>query len=58
LISETHAPDEAYEELRKHFSEAEAVNLTVLIGTINAWNRLAIAFRAVPPAKARAATAA
>jgi hypothetical protein len=34
------------------------VNLTILIGTINAWNRLAISFRAVPPAKARAATAA
>ncbi len=58
LISETHAPDDAYEELRNHFSEAEAVNLTILIGTINAWNRLAISFRAVPPAKARAATAA
>jgi len=58
LISETHAPDDAYDELRKHFSEAEAVNLTMLIGTINAWNRLAIAFRAVPPVKAKAATAA
>ena len=58
LISETHAPDDAYEELRKHFSEAEAVNLTMLIGTINAWNRLAIAFRAVPPVKAKAAMAA
>jgi AhpD family alkylhydroperoxidase len=58
LISETHAPDDAYEELRKHFSEAEAVNLSILIGTINAWNRLAIAFRAVPPVKAKATTAA
>src|SRR5581483_5328683 len=54
LIAETHAPDAAYEELRKHFSEAEAANLTVLIGTINAWNRLAISFRAVPPVKAKA----
>ncbi len=58
LIAETHAPDDSYQELRKHFSEAEAVNLTVLIGTINAWNRLAISFRAVPPVKAKAATAA
>jgi hypothetical protein len=58
LIFETHAPDDAYEELRKHFSEVEAVNLTILIGTINAWNRLAISFRAAPPAKAKAATAA
>jgi AhpD family alkylhydroperoxidase len=58
LISETHAPDDAYDEVRKHFSEAETVNLTMLIATINAWNRLAISFRAVPPARAKAATAA
>ncbi len=58
LISETHAPDDAYEELRRHFSEAETANLTILIGTINAWNRLAISFRAVPPVKAKPATAA
>jgi AhpD family alkylhydroperoxidase len=55
LISETHAPDDAYNEVRAHFSEAETVNLTVLIGTINSWNRLAIAFRAVPPVRAKAA---
>jgi hypothetical protein len=30
----------------------------MLIGTINMWNRLAIAFRAEPPAKAKTATAA
>ena len=58
LISETRAPDEAYNEVRAHFSDAETVNLTMLIATINAWNRLAIAFRSVPPIKARAATAA
>ena len=57
LISETHAPDDAYDEVRKHFSEAETVNLTMLIGAINAWNRLAIAFRAVHPVKAKAAVA-
>ena len=48
LISETHAPDEVYEEARKHFSEVEMVNLTMAIVTINGWNRLAIGFRAVP----------
>jgi AhpD family alkylhydroperoxidase len=57
LISETHAPNDIYDEVRKHFSETETVNLTMLIGTINMWNRLAIAFRAVPPVKAKAATA-
>ncbi|WP_050629891.1 carboxymuconolactone decarboxylase family protein [Bradyrhizobium viridifuturi] len=58
LISETHAPDDVYDELCQHFSDAEAANLTILIGTINAWNRLAIAFRAIPPSRARAASAA
>lgn len=58
LISETHAPDHLYTEVRKHFSEAETVNLTMLIAAINAWNRLAISFRAVPPVKAKAGTAA
>ena len=57
LISETHAPDDLYEEVRRHFSEAETVNLTMLIATINAWNRLAISFRAVPQVKARVAAA-
>ena len=55
LIAETHAPDNLYEDVRAHFSEAETVNLTMLIGAINAWTRLAIAFRAVHPVKAKAA---
>ena len=58
LIADTHAPDDVYQEVRKHFSDAETVNLTMLIATINAWNRLAISFRAVPPVKAKAASAA
>jgi AhpD family alkylhydroperoxidase len=58
LISETHAPDDVYEQVRAQFSEAETVNLTMLIATINAWNRLAISFRSVPPVKAKAVTAA
>jgi len=47
-ISASHAPDEAYDELQKHFSEAEIVDLVYLISTINAWNRIAISLRAVP----------
>jgi len=48
LVSQTHVPDPVYEEVRKHFSEKEIVDLTFLVSTINAWNRLAIALRAVP----------
>jgi alkylhydroperoxidase family enzyme len=55
LISETHAPDDLYEEVRKHFSEQETVTLTMLIGMINLWNRLAISMRSVHPVKKSAA---
>ena len=57
LIAETRAPDDAYEQVRAQFSDADTVNLTALIGAINAWNRLAIAFRAVHPVKVKASVA-
>ena len=47
-IGDTHAPDDEYELLRKHFTEKELVDLTIAIIAINGWNRLAITFRAVP----------
>lgn len=49
LISQTHAPDEDYEEVLEHFSAEEMVKLTLLIGTINTWNRIAIGFRSPHP---------
>jgi AhpD family alkylhydroperoxidase len=49
LIAETHAPDEIYEEVRRNFSEEETVKLTLLIGAINSWNRIAIGFRSIHP---------
>lgn len=45
LISQTHAPDSIYGEVNAQFSDAELANLTLLIGTINTWNRVAIGFR-------------
>jgi AhpD family alkylhydroperoxidase len=48
LVAQTHVPDSVYEEARRHFDESELVRLTVLVGAINAWNRLSISFRAVP----------
>jgi AhpD family alkylhydroperoxidase len=41
-IQDGHAPDAVYDEVRAHFSEAETVNLTLVITTINAWNRIEI----------------
>jgi AhpD family alkylhydroperoxidase len=46
LISQTHAPDDVFEEVRGQFSEREIVDLTLAIVAINGWNRLAIGFRA------------
>lgn len=51
LISQTHAPDADWAALKAQFSEEEIVKLSLLIATINAWNRLAIGFRAVPTGK-------
>ena len=41
--------DEAYDAVRRHFSESEVVFLSTAIATINAWNRLGAAFRFAPP---------
>jgi alkylhydroperoxidase family enzyme len=51
LVSQTHVPDEVYDETRRQFSEEELVKLTVAVATINAWNRIAISFRSVHPVK-------
>jgi AhpD family alkylhydroperoxidase len=48
LVADGHVPDDVFEEARKQFSELELVQLTMQIVTINAWNRLAISFRAQP----------
>jgi alkylhydroperoxidase family enzyme len=44
-IQAGHAPDEIYQEVRREFSEAELVRLTLAITQINTWNRISIAFR-------------
>ncbi len=47
-VSETNAPDALYDALAAHFSEAEIVDLTLIISLMNAWNRLAVSFRHLP----------
>jgi AhpD family alkylhydroperoxidase len=49
LLAQTGAPDADYEGLKPHFSEVEIVNLTLLIGLINSWNRMAVGLRAQHP---------
>jgi len=56
-LPETGAPDADYDALPAHFSEAEIVQLTLLIGTINTWNRIAVGFRMGHPNDRRRAPA-
>ncbi|WP_374496832.1 carboxymuconolactone decarboxylase family protein [Vogesella indigofera] len=48
LVADSHVPDEVWEKTRQQFEEAELVDLTLLVTTINTWNRFAIAFRKLP----------
>jgi AhpD family alkylhydroperoxidase len=49
LAAQTGIPDGAYEVVRTAFSEAETAQLTVAIGTINIWNRIAVSSRMQHP---------
>jgi AhpD family alkylhydroperoxidase len=49
--------DDVMAGLLAHFTAAEAMFLTVAIGTINQWNRIAIALRFPPPLQPRASGA-
>jgi AhpD family alkylhydroperoxidase len=49
LIADTHAPDDVYANVSKHFQGKELVDLTLVIINMNAWNRLSVGFhKAVP----------
>jgi AhpD family alkylhydroperoxidase len=52
LIAQTRAPDSVYHAVRGQFDDKELVDLTVLIGMINLWNRLAISLRYQHPVAA------
>jgi len=49
-VSETHAPDDVFELVRAQFDDKQLAELTWAIAAINAWNRMAIGFRAQPGA--------
>ncbi|MCA1374200.1 MULTISPECIES: carboxymuconolactone decarboxylase family protein [Bradyrhizobium] len=51
-VAETGVPDEAYQAARAVFEERELVDLTIAISLMNAYNRMAISFRAMPAAAA------
>ncbi len=53
-VAETHVPDADYAAAAAEFSDKELADLVYAIGLMNAFNRLAITFRAIPAAVAKA----
>lgn len=49
-VAETGVPDAAYQAARAVFDERELVDLTIAIGLMNTYNRMAISFRNTPQA--------
>lgn len=50
LIAGHHVPDDVYENVRQHFDEHETAQLIMAIATINAWNRIGVTTKMMPPA--------
>lgn len=48
-LETTNAPDADYQMLADAFDDRERVELTLIITTINAWNRFAVGFRSQHP---------
>ena len=48
LVASNHVPDAVWEAVKPHFTDEELFDLSMLIATINSWNRFAIAFRKMP----------
>lgn len=55
-VAQTGVPDAEFAAARQIFDEKELADLTVAIGLMNAYNRLAISFRRVPQAVLTAKT--
>ncbi|MCA1299168.1 carboxymuconolactone decarboxylase family protein [Stappia indica] len=49
LAAQTGIPDATFEVVRAAFSETEIAQLTIAIGTINIWNRIAVSSRLQHP---------
>ena len=56
-LAQTGAPDADFEPLKEHFDEAEITKITMAIGVINVWNRVAVGFRSQHPVDAPAKAA-
>ncbi|MDR0181894.1 carboxymuconolactone decarboxylase family protein [Lysobacter arvi] len=54
LVAQTGVPDDAYQAALAVFGEKDLVDLTIAIGLMNTYNRMAISFRRTPQAVAEA----
>jgi AhpD family alkylhydroperoxidase len=52
-VADTGVPDAEYAAVASAFSQQQLADLTIAIGLMNTYNRMAISFRAVPAAAAR-----
>lgn len=50
----THAPDAAYEPLKRYYDDKQIAHITYAIALMNAWNRIAIGFHQGPVPRAGA----
>jgi len=48
LVAKSRVPDELFTEVARQFTDKELVQLTVIIGLMNVWNRISISFRNAP----------
>jgi len=48
LVAQTGVPDAAFEAAAREFSPKELADLTLAVGVINTYNRMAISFRRTP----------
>lgn len=50
-LEASNAPDADYRAMREVFSNEECADLTLVINTINCWNRFAVGFRSLHPTR-------
>jgi AhpD family alkylhydroperoxidase len=43
-VTKAHVPDDVYKEAESQLSDEELIDLTLIVTTINSWNRINIAF--------------
>src|ERR1700749_4029798 len=42
LVAQSHVPDSVWEAVRPHFDDKELIELTLLVTSINSWNRFSV----------------